>query len=134
MDNRPARGTNLFDQVAVGLSGLCVLHCLLLPFVLLAIPFLGQFGDDHFHVQVLLLVFPVSLIALGRGFRRHKNLLIILAGAVGLGVLAIGGTLVHSRYGLAADRVVTVAGSLILAAAHFANSRQSRRHRLAFSA
>ena len=108
MDNRPDRVTNVFDQVAVGLSGLCVLHCLLLPFVLLALPFLGQLGEDHFHLQVLLLVFPISLFALGRGYRRHRNMLILLTGFAGLTLLAVGATLVHNQYGLTADRIVTI--------------------------
>lgn len=133
MDNRPTSKSNTLDQVAVALSGLCLLHCLLLPIVIVALPFLGQFSDDHFHVQMLLVVVPVSLVALGTGFRRHRDARIILTGVAGLALLIVGSSIVHSRYGLLADSVVTICGSLILGLTHYANSRLSRRHRMAFS-
>jgi len=67
----------LFDKIAVVLSGLCLLHCLLLPFLLAFLPFLGQFGDDHFHAEMLIFVIPVSAIALFVGYRRHGQIKVI---------------------------------------------------------
>ena len=116
----------VLDQVAVALSGICLLHCLLLPFAVALLPFLGQFGDDHFHVEMLAVVAPVSIIALYLGFRRHGRGGIVAFGLVGLSLLAIGGTIAHTRYGLLADRTLTVAGSLLLAVTHYRNFRLSR--------
>jgi hypothetical protein len=69
------------------------------------------------------------VFAFAIGYRRHRSFCILAFGTLGLAVLAIGGTFVHSHYGIAADRTLTVAGSLILAATHFYNSRLSRHHR-----
>jgi hypothetical protein len=126
MDNSSGQPAVL-DQVAVALSGLCLLHCLLLPFAVAILPFLGQFSDDHFHAELLIVVIPVSIIALALGYRRHRHSGIVAWGLSGLVVLTIGGTIAHSMYGLIADRSLTVVGSVILAITHFRNYRYSRR-------
>ena len=108
------------------LSGLCLIHCLLLPFVVVLLPFLGQFSDDHFHLEMLVVVIPVSAVALFLGYRRHRRAGVVLAGIAGLALLTVGGTVAHSAYGLAADRTLTVLGSITLAVTHYRNFRLSR--------
>jgi hypothetical protein len=125
MDNSSGRPAVL-DQVAVALSGLCLLHCLLLPFLLAALPFLGQFGDDHLHAEMLLVVIPVSLIALAFGYLRHRHTGVVISGIAGLVIMTIGGTIAHDVYGLLADRTLTVIGSLTLAFTHYRNYKLSR--------
>jgi len=120
MDNSSARPA-ILDRLAVVLSGLCLVHCLLLPFAVAILPFLGQFSDDHLHAVMLIVVIPVSVIALAFGFRRHKRAGVVISGAIGLMILAIGGTIAHSALGLAADRTLTVIGSFTLAGAHYFN-------------
>lgn len=126
MDRSTSDSASLLDRAAIALSGLCVLHCLAMPFVLLALPFMGQLTEGHFHLQMLVVVVPVSSIALGLGFRRHRRMSVMVAGAVGLLLLFVGGTWMHSEVGILADRATTIAGSLLLASAHFYNSRFSR--------
>ena len=125
MDNSSGP-SEVLDQVAVALSGLCLVHCLALPFAIAILPFLGQFSDDHLHVQMLIMVIPVSVIALVLGFRRHRHVGIVIAGIVGLAVVTLGGTVAHDSYGLLADRLLTIAGSLALAITHYRNFRLSR--------
>lgn len=110
------------------LSGLCLIHCLLLPFAVVLLPFLGQFSDDHFHIEMLMVVIPVSAVALYLGYRRHHRLSIVLAGIAGLALLVIGGTVAHSTIGLMADRALTVVGSITLAVTHYRNFRLSKDH------
>jgi MerC mercury resistance protein len=128
MDRSTSDSASLLDRAAIALSGLCVLHCLAIPIVLLALPFLGQLAPDHFHLQMLVVVVPVSSIALGLGFRRHRRLPVLVAGTIGLMLLFVGGTWIHNEIGVVADRIATIAGSLFLASAHFYNSRFSRCH------
>ncbi len=116
-----SRQRALFDKIAVGLSGLCLLHCLLLPFVVAILPFLGQFDDDHLHAEMLIFVIPVSVIALFVGYRRHGQIRIIVSGAAGLMILVLGAWVVHDLYGPIADRMTTVTGSLVLAFTHYQN-------------
>ncbi len=126
MDNS-SRHKAFLDKIAVALSGLCLLHCLLLPFVVAVLPFLGQFGTDHFHAELLLFVIPLSVIALGVGYRRHHHAEVLVFGALGLTILTIGGTFVHDTYGEMADRAMTVTGSIILAFTHYRNFRLAKK-------
>ena len=125
MDNSSGRPAVL-DQLAVALSGLCLVHCLLLPFLVLLIPVLGQFSDEHFHLEMLIIVVPLSLLALALGYRRHRRTGVVIAGLAGLAILTLGGTIAHDAYGLVADRAMTVVGSITLAITHYRNFRLSR--------
>ena len=130
MDRSTADSAGLLDRTAIALSGLCVLHCLAMPLVLLLLPFLGQLTEGHFHLQMLVVVVPVSTIALSLGYRKHRRLAVLVAGAGGLLLLFVGGTWMHNEIGIIADRATTITGSLLLASAHFYNSRFSRRCRI----
>jgi hypothetical protein len=126
MDNSSANQSDALDKAAVALSGLCLLHCLLLPVIITLLPFLDQFSDRHLHAEILIVVLPVSLIALTIGFRRHADKRVVGLGIAGLLLLLVGATLAHSLYGVVADRMLTITGSVILALAHYRNSRLSR--------
>ncbi len=126
MDNSQTQGHSALDRTAAALSGLCLLHCLALPFIVGALPLVGQFGNSHFHLQMLLLVLPVSMLALALGYRRHGSIAVAWGGAAGMVLLLAGATVVHDHLGLIADRLFTVVAALILAVTHFCNSRLSR--------
>lgn len=125
-DNSGPNSPHLLDKAAVALSGLCLVHCLALPLLMALVPFLSEVMPSHLHAQLLLLVVPVSVLAFALGFRRHGSSAVLAGGALGLGLLALGGTVAHARWGVAADRSLTVAGSLVLAVTHYYNSRLSR--------
>lgn len=116
----------VLDKAAVALSGLCLLHCLALPLFLLLVPFLGTMSLDRLHGQMLVVVIPVSVVALLLGFRRHRRRMVLLAGSVGMVLLIIGGTFAHNRLGITADRMLTIAGAVVLAFTHYRNSRLAR--------
>jgi uncharacterized membrane protein len=121
------RSSNWLDWAAVGLSALCLVHCLALPFVVAGLPLLAQFAEGHLHAQMLVVVLPLSIVALGLGFYRHRNSRIVLAGTLGMLTLVVGATVAHNQLGLMADRVFTVTGALVLAGAHYFNSIRSRQ-------
>ncbi len=129
MDNSALKPGRILDRTAVALSGLCLLHCLALPVVIVLLPFANELGDGHWHAQMLIVVVPVSVVAFALGFRHHRSGQVMAVGALGLLLLVIGGTVVHTHYGIAADRAFTMAGSLILAIAHFHNNRLTRHQR-----
>jgi hypothetical protein len=128
MDNSSSESSRALDNTAVGLSGLCLAHCLLLPFIVGALPFFGQYGSGHFHLQMLLIVVPVSVVALALGFRKHKSEQVVAWGTLGMLLLVVGGTIAHSRYGLTADRLFTIVGALTLAVTHYYNNLFSRHY------
>jgi hypothetical protein len=131
MNQDTQKSRSWLDGIAVGLSTLCLVHCLVLPLIVVGVPLLAQFAETHLHYQLLVVVVPLSVFALGIGYRRHRNQRILVAGALGLVLLIIGATVAHTQLGLLADRVFTIAGSLVLATAHWKNSRSSVRCRAA---
>ena len=117
-----ARLVSWFDGLAVGASVLCLIHCLALPILIAALPALAARLDlgEGFHLAVLAFALPVSAVALGEGWRRHRGLTPLFVGAAGLVLLAAG--LAFEDW-VAVETGVTVAGSLLLAGAHVANWR-----------
>lgn len=126
MDNRPSGQGSILDHAAIALSGLCLVHCLLLPIIIVAVPLLAQLDETHFHAQMLLIVVPVSLFAFALGYRHHRNKAVIAWGIAGIAILYFGGTFAHARYGILADSLLTIAGSIVLATAHYFNNRLTR--------
>jgi hypothetical protein len=129
MNHTPAKSSDWLDGAAVGLSGLCLLHCLALPFFAGALPMLMPFTEGHLHAQMLYFAVPLSVVAIGIGYARHRDPRVVLGALAGLGLLVIGATVAHGSLGVIADRLFTVTGSVVLAAAHLWNGLLSRRHR-----
>ena len=121
MDQNTSKPSNWLDGAAVTLSALCLVHCLALPLVVAGLPFLAQYSEGHLHAQILVVVLPLSTLALALGFLRHRNWKILLGGAAGTLLLIVGATVAHQQLGITADRAFTIAGSFTLATAHFFN-------------
>ena len=113
---------SVLDGFAIGASGVCLVHCLILPIILVALPggseLLGM--HDVFHVILLAIAIPTSLFALWGGKRRHGQHLPLLGGGIGLSGLLLG--IIFEDLGTPGT-VFTVVGSLILIAAHVTNWR-----------
>ena len=129
MNHTPANSSDWLDGAAIGLSGLCLAHCLALPLFAGALPMLMPFSESHLHAQMLYFAMPLSAVAIGIGYGRHRDPRVVLAAFAGLGLLVIGATVAHGSLGIIADRLFTVSGSIVLAAAHLWNGLLSRRHR-----
>lgn len=114
--------TDAFELAAFGASCLCLFHCLALPLMLAALPaFSDVLGtSDAFHVWILALAIPASGVALLAGRSRHGQGYPLVLGTAGLALLAGGAFLVDSRL---IETWGTVAGSVMLGAAHIANWR-----------
>ncbi len=104
------------DGIAVGLSVMCIVHCLFLPIFVGLIPFLGAVTHSPWVHGILLgLAAPLSIWVLGSGYMRHKKIMPPIIGAVGLVLLALG--MLHNEH-LPSERAMSVVGALILAGAH----------------
>jgi len=126
LDQNASKSGRWLDLTAVGLSGLCLVHCLALPLFVALLPFLARYSDGHLHLQMLAVVLPLSTFALAAGFRRHRDRRVVAAGCAAMVLLTIGATVAHTHLGLAADRAFTMAGSFTLAFAHYFNATRAR--------
>ena len=79
------------DKAAIGLSLLCVAHCLLTPIAVVILPALGAtfLDDERFHYALLLLVLPTSIFSLGLGCSKHGQREILLFGFFGLFLMSL---------------------------------------------
>ncbi len=116
------------DGMAISASTLCMVHCLGLPILLAALPAVADRIDpgEGFHLLMLILATPTSAFALLSGWRKHRAHRPLVAGALGLFLMASG--ILFSGNDVA-EIVLTVSGSVLLAAAHIANWRQRIRPR-----
>lgn len=117
------------DSLGVLLSGICIVHCLALPLLLMVLPFLGGslLGGHGFHEWLLMAVLPVSLVALGFGYRRHHDVHVLWLGGSGLALLAFA-TYGHPLFGLPEgwERLISIVGGVIHAGGHILNFRRTR--------
>lgn len=110
------------DRAAITVSVLCVVHCMAIPVALLIMPAVALIDVHHHwvHWGLLGLAAPLSAVAFGSGFTKHRRLLVPALGALGLMLMAGA---VTELFGAAAESPVTIVGASLLAAAHWVNQR-----------
>ena len=111
--------TRGLDRLAIGLSGVCLVHCLATA-VLLGILSAagGLLGSAMIHEVGLGLAMIVGTFALGRGIMEHGFMMPSAVGSMGLGVMAGALTMPHDG----TEALYTVIGVGILALGHQLNS------------
>ena len=129
----PAARPRLADLTGIFLSLTCLIHCLALPLAILLAPALSRWIalPEGVHAAILLLALPAAAVAMRDGWRRHRRLVPAVFAVAGLSLLALGLSAHEGWIAVAnpaaADRLLTSAGALALAAAHLVNWRW--RHR-----
>jgi MerC mercury resistance protein len=118
-DRLTAPGDAMGDGLAAGLSALCLVHCLVLPFLAGAAPLLGVLAEALWvHAVLLLAAAPLSVWVLAKGYAHHRRRLPLVIGILGLVLLTLG--LVQPTH-LASERVASVLGATFLLLAHGQN-------------
>lgn len=115
--------TKIWDKIGVCASGLCLVHCLATPFLILLFPatkidFLETY---HFHEIFAVLVTSSILLALYPHCKKHGHTDIILIAAVGV-AFVIGG-IVFPQLPETLHVASTVIGSIFLITAHIKNMK-----------
>jgi hypothetical protein len=111
--------TSRLDRIAVGLSGLCLVHCVATAVLLgLVASAGGLLGSPLIHEVGLTLAMMFGSIALLRGIFEHGFMMPSAIGGLGLGVMAGALTLPHDG----TEAAYTVVGVLIVALGHRLNA------------
>ncbi|MCW4463346.1 MerC domain-containing protein [Sphingomonas sp. BT-65] len=108
-----------FDRLAIGLSSLCLAHCVASTVLLALASAAGAFLHPAIHEIGLVLAILFGLVALGRGIWKHGYMLPSAVGAFGLGMMAGALTLPHGGQ----EILWTVLGVAVLALGHDLNRR-----------
>jgi hypothetical protein len=112
------------DALSVGLSFVCLLHCVLLPAMIAALPFFGieLLRNPYVELLLLLLALPVGGMAILKSYRLfHKKdalLWLFAAGAVAM----ISGNVLSD----AMEPVLKISGAALIVAAHVGNWKLSK--------
>ena len=113
-----ANPTARLDRMAIGLSGLCLVHCLATTILLALLASAGGFlGAPWIHEVGLSLAMVMGAVALGKGIFDHGYTMPAAVGGLGLGVMAGALTLPHDG----SEAVYTMLGVAILALGHRLN-------------
>jgi MerC mercury resistance protein len=106
------------DRIAMGLSGLCVVHCVATAVLLGLLASAGGFlGQPIIHEVGLSLAMIIGAFALGRGILEHGFMMPSAIGGLGLGVMAGALSLPHDGR----EPIYTVVGVMIVALGHRLN-------------
>lgn len=110
----------VLDRLAIGLSGLCLVHCLASAILLALLASAGGLLlAPEVHEIGLSLAILMGIVAQGRGIAEHGFMMPSAVGGAGLGVMAGALTLPHGGF----EIVYTIVGVLILALGHDLNRR-----------
>ncbi len=111
------------DNLGIVASVICLIHCMAMPFLLAALPFLGlSFLDTeeaHWVLAGLIVIFAMT--AIFPAYLKHKKPSILAALIVGLSLVVYGAFFAEHTLGHAYEMPLLVVGNLILVAAHWRN-------------
>jgi hypothetical protein len=106
------------DRWAIGLSGLCLVHCLATAVFFGVVSAVGGLlGAAWIHESGLAIAMILGALALGRGIQLHGFMMPSAVGGLGLGVMAGALTLPHGG----GEEFYTIIGVGILALGHRLN-------------
>ena len=101
------------DHIGIILSCICLIHCLLLPFVLNLL--LLVIHNDGFHLVMLIATVLISGHAIWHGYKRHCKHIVLGFGIIGIICMTIA-LFVHE-----VEIILTLIGCCLILGAHLFN-------------
>ena len=120
--------SEFWDRLGISTSLLCIVHCLATPFLVLLVPFAGEFMEHRwFHLIIAIVVLPVAAIALARGYRLHQKKSTLWWGAIGIAFVGIA-LIFGERDQKIFEFCCMMIGGAGLITAHYLNLKECRHH------
>ena len=142
-------GHGWLDSLAISMSMICAVHCLLTPVLIALLPIISTtfWVHENFHLWMVFLVVPTTSLAVFMGCRQHKDKAVAILSVVGLACIVgvaiyqysfhaaqpltdCGACPVCAQQGsgsfLNPTTIFNCTGGLFLAFAHFRNFRLCR--------
>jgi len=115
----------LLDRFGIGVSGICAIHCLVVPVLISVLPLWSVSMTIHewLHPLFILLLLPVVYFAAKRSHYDRKITTLLITGFL---LLLAGWLLGHFWLGLIFESAATFTGSILLIAGHWFNYRHHR--------
>lgn len=133
MNNEPLHPHNhelqvpltLTDRIGIALSGLCAVHCLVLP---LALPFLGTLASflhsEWTHAILAALIVPTVVYTSWRGYKHHGKQEVVWLLSIGALAVLLAIAAGERGAGEHIEMAVTTLGSALLITGHWQNHKQ----------
>lgn len=113
------RVASRIDRVAIGLSSLCVVHCVATVLFAATVASIGTaLANPLFHEVGFAVAMLLGALALGRGYALRRDPQPLALGGAGLALMGAGLLAGHSAVEIAA----TIGGVVLLAVAHRRNT------------
>ena len=118
------------DRAAISFSLLCAIHCLAFPLAVVLIPTLAALPlqGEAFHLWMVILVIPTSVLALTIGCKKHKRHRVAIIGTIGLSILVSALFVEGLESGEMWEKILTVVGATVIALGHWWNYRLCSSH------
>jgi len=112
------------NKVGLWLSVLCTIHCLAMPFLMTALPFLSEsFLSEQSEMYLIGASAILAIFLLIKDYRNHQNPLPLRLLAVALCFNFVGLFLAKGTY----EILFNVTGALVMASAYYINWNSHRR-------
>ena len=113
----------VIDKMAISLSVVCAIHCLIFPFIIVLLPNIAAWhiNDEGFHQWILLAVLPMSIYALTMGCKKHLRFHLAIIGSLGLIMLVAAAFLGDSLLPEIWEKTLTVIAVSIITLSHYWN-------------
>lgn len=123
MENRTVM-TRLWDKIGICASGLCLVHCLATPILLITMPASSVSGlDSPLTHQIFAIIVTISiLLAVYPHCKKHGHKDIIAYAFVGF-IFILAGILLHDAVSEEVTHGLTILGSIVLIYCHIKNMK-----------
>lgn len=112
------------NKVGLWLSVLCTIHCLAMPFLMTALPFLGEsFLSEKSEMYLIGASAILAIFLLIKDYRNHQNPLPLRLLVIALCFNFVGLFLSKGTY----EILFNVTGALVMASAYYVNWNSHRR-------
>jgi uncharacterized membrane protein YfcA len=111
------------DRLGIWASTLCIVHCIAAPVVLSLSVVSAHFlpSEERTHRTLALLIALLGVVALIKGYRHHRRLLVVFFMGVGLASIFAGAYWGDRLPSHGMEVVITFVGSCFMIAAHRLN-------------
>ncbi len=110
-----------WDFAGIGVSLICVTHCLATPFLVGLLPAL-ELLERETHTAFVFAILCIGLLAFVPGYRHHNHWRVPALGLIGIGMLSAGVAVPEGLMNEASEMLLTVFGGITLILAHIRNA------------
>lgn len=112
---------NRWDLAGIGASFLCVLHCLLTPLLITALPALAA-TEHQTHSAFALIILLFGMLAFVPGYRKHQKKSITAVGVIGASMIVLAAVLPEVENAETIETGLVLVGGITLISAHLRNA------------